>query len=364
MFRLILDHPYKHVAAAIDVSGADNHGLVHDVSFVPNGALPGSGALNFALPSSRVRLGSKPVFGHLHALKIEMTVRVHSLGQRRILVEGDNSFVFFIEDNGVLVGMALGRESPEGSLDWYGADTHTHSTGNDTATVPVNKWVKLGYIHDGFAAIQLYMDDRLVAVKRNLYSPIRPVGPSGVHIGNRTSGDANPFHGDIDGIRMWSWDPNAAYYQFFCRQVFCKAWKSVFDSLGTFSAGPEGLRRLESLLRCIGTIQTEIVRAVRRQDETIVRANDNFSRRYRELWCKGEIEGDEMRDLLKEWLRVIEQILGRDRLGELVRAMVDCARKHGVIPAIPDRIDFNDCDPDFVGFIRNLTSLTSHLVDR
>jgi hypothetical protein len=356
MFRLCLHYPYTHVAEAIDVSGADNHGRVRDVSFVPNGTARNSGALSFDVPSSRVAVVDRPAFAHLHALKIETVVRVRSLGQRRNLVEGHLSFAFYIHGNGVMQGTYLGRTSPGGPLTWQGVETHMDTPDGITRLIPINRWVKLTYLHDGFASLRLFVDDELAAAKYNFSSPIRPVGWRGVHIGNWPDADAYNFDGEIDDVRIWRWEPNAAYYQFFCRRPG-KCWKEIYGRIGEWAAGPEGRERLRQLLLCIGMAQTEIIRSVRSQGEDAIKRNDDFARRYRDLWCRNAIDGDEMKALLSEWLAWLQELIGRTRFAELLQQMKHCFKATGLGDDWAGLRDFEVCDPAFAAYIRTLMDL-------
>jgi hypothetical protein len=347
VFKLILHHPYTRVPAAIDVSGVDNHGQVRDVDFSADGAAPGSGALNFNLPTSRVSVRATSVFHHLHALKIETRVKVHDLGERRNLVEGDHSFAFFIHPDQTLWGTALGRVTPGGALDWHGTSSSTA-----TGLVPLNQWVTLTYIHDGFSSIRLFIDGTLVGATYGLRSPIRPVGPRGVQIGNWPAGDAYAFDGQIDDVKISRWDPEAAYHQFFCRTVDA-CWKGTFTDLARSADTPDGLRRLRSLWQCIGDAQAATIAAVRSQGEEVIRQNDEFARRYRDLWCRGEIDGENMRALVTDWIRWLQTILGRERLAEYLRHVRSCVDRH-----LPDRRrSFGDCDPTFVKYINMLMEM-------
>jgi hypothetical protein len=353
MFTPILHHPYRRVAEAIDVSGAGNHGLTRSVGISQDGQSPGSGALIYGVAGSRAWVPPRPAFSRLHALKIETIVRVRSLGQRRNLVEGHESFAFFIHPDGSLLGTALSRVSPGGPWGWYGADSVLAPVG-PPATVPLDRWVRLTYVHDGFASIRLFIDGTLVAVNSTLHSPIRPVGPRGVHIGNWPDADHYTFHGDIDDVRLWKWEPDAAYHNFFCRHT-CDCWGRLFGAMGDAASGPEGRERLRSLLQCVGALQTEIVRAVRRQDPATLHRVEALARRYRALWCRGDIGGDDMRQLLQEWLKLLERILGEQLPGAL-RRIVTCIDRHGFLRT-PACVDFATCDPAFVEFIRTLTTL-------
>jgi hypothetical protein len=356
VFRLILHHPYTRLAEAIDVSGAGSHGLARDVSFAPDGSSLGSGAFRYALPSSRVRVAPRPVFQHLHALKIEMTVRVGALGDRRNLVEGHLSFAFFIHPDGVLRGTALGRQASGGPLVWQGADSASGSPDGATRVVPVGQWVKLTYLHDGFASIRLLMDDELVAAYYGLASPIRPLGSYGLHIGNWPDADAYAFDGEVDDVKIWAWDPDAAYHQFFSR-TSGRVWREVFRAIGGLGVDEIGGRRLATLLSCIGSAQNELIRTVRSAGEEAIAENERFSRRYRELWASGEVDGDQMRELLIEWLRWLQALVGRERWTGYVEQLRRCFIASGLNVESADLSAWEESDPQFVQYIRALMEL-------
>ena len=76
MFQLILHYPFTHVPEAVDVSGADNHGVVRrpDVGFAPNGAATGSGALKFYLPTCRVSVTTTPLISSAMPMPMIVTI--------------------------------------------------------------------------------------------------------------------------------------------------------------------------------------------------------------------------------------------------------------------------------------------------
>lgn len=356
MFQLLLHHTYRGAAAAIDVSGANLHGVARDVSFDADGASADQGSLRFAQPTSRVSVADRPVLSHLHALKIEVVVRVGALTQRLNLVEGDNSFAFFINPNGVLSGTALGRLAAGAPLGWYGADTHINSPDGPTRLIPENQWVTLTYLHDGFASIRLWIDGVLAAANHGLHAPIQPVGSRGVHIGNWPAGDRYTFNGDIDDVKMWRWEPDAAYHHFFCRSIPA-CWKDIFGSIATWADGPDGTERLASALQCLGTGLTEIIREVRSRGEEAISRNDAFSREYRRLWCRGEIGNDEMGQVFAAWMEWIAELIGRERFGELIDQMRRCYLQMELLPTINQPVDIPSCDPEFARFIERIAAL-------
>jgi hypothetical protein len=218
-------------------------------------------------------------------------------------------------------------------------------------TVPIGRWVKLTYLHDGFASIRLFIDDVLVAQNTALASSIRPVGPRGIHVGNWPDADAYTFYGAIDDVRIWKWEPDYGYLQFFCRdRAQCATWRDVYASLGAWSRGPEGRRRVQALYRCLGNLQLDLVRTVRRQDAATLAAIRTLSERYHRAWCAGDIDGRDMRQVLEDWFRALREILGDGVLDGYVRRMVACFEQHGLRDGLVPKVDFT-CDTAFPGFI-------------
>jgi len=348
MFQLILHHPYRRTAQAIDISGFDIHGSVHQpgTTFSEDGREEGSGSLGFTTPACRVKLRPAAVFKKLTALKVEMVVRLTALGQRRNLIEGDSSFAFFIHPDGSLWGTSKGRETPGGPLDFYG--TNTAFPGG--AVVPLNQWVTLTFMHDGFSTIQVAMDGNVVAARTDLYSPILPVGGYGVHIGNWPAGDSYPFVGDIDDVKIWRWDPDAAEAQFFSREPG-PCWQGVFDELGKMARDPLGRRMLIQLLKCLAEKQRELIRAVRSMGPEAVQRNEHYTRRYRELWAAGELSQAPTQALVDEWLQWVAQLLGQQKLVDCLKGMAACYNEYGrMLGTRPGEL-LAQCDPEFHAYI-------------
>ena len=354
MFQMIVNYSYRRLPEAIDISGSNLHGFVHQpgAGFLADGASVGSGALSFDAPQCRVRIPDAAVFKRLFALKIEMVVRLRALGQRRNLIEGDNSFAFFIHPDGSLWGTAKGRETPSGTLDFYGASTAVPGG----ATVPLNRWTTLTYLHDGFSTIQVAIDGKVVATKTDMYSPILPVGALGVHIGNWPKADDFPFLGDIDDVKIWRWDPDAAYTQLFSRTLG-NCWGGIFQELGRMATDPHGRRALIALLECLAAQQTALIRMVRSQGASVVERNEHYSRRYRELWTSGTIDGEEMKQLIEEWFNFLGVVIGQERLVEFLRDMAHCFSDHASQISTRAGEELADCDPQFHAYVKTLMDM-------
>lgn len=355
MFKLILHHTYKLAGEAIDISDNENHGFRTAAPFLPDGRSSGSGAIQFSGGPSRIRVTTKPVWQNLRALKIETWVKLEALGQRRNLVEGHLSFAFFIEPDGILWGTFLGPATPGGSPTWHGANSKTHAPDGTPRTVPRNKWVKLTYLHDGIASLRLYIDDVLVAANYNLISGVPSLGADGVHIGHWPGDDRYTLAGEIDEVKIWKYDPEAAYKQFFCRPLDkeqMRCWREVFKDMADLLRDKEKSQMFIGVMRCLWDVVEDFVRAIHSKGEAAINANREFSRRYREIWCKGDLKSEEVRAFLREWRAWIDELLGPDYMDGFRQRINDCWAEFG-----GDRGSFDplgkriaECDPTFAAY--------------
>lgn len=356
MYQLILHHVYRGGPYAIDLSGAQNDGLVIDALYAKDGATAGSGALVFRTPHSRVRvpLRNKSLFKRLFALKVEVTVRMDALGQRRNLVEGDNSFAFFIDPQGHLCGSYNGPQFAGGPLVWQGANSLDNSPDGTTRTVPMNHWVTLRFEHDGYASVRLFIDDVLVAANYSLRSGVPPVVNTGVSIGNWTLTDAYAFDGAIDEVKIWRWDPDEAFGQFLGRPAQpCGAccWQAIFEWIEAQLHDPHGRQRVIALMGCIGAAQTEMVRALRSKGEKAIAKNARLSAEYRQLWQRGAIDGDDMKDWQVRWFDWVTRVAGPDAFNEYTERVQRCLIASGFL----DQLPHFDCDDEFARYIQSLS---------
>jgi hypothetical protein len=222
--------------------------------------------------------------------------------------------------------------------------------------VPVGSWVKLTYLHDGFATLRLYINDELAAIRTTFRSPVPPVGPLGVHIGNRSGLDADTFDGEVDDVRISRWDPNAAYYQFFSRTPG-KCWQPIFSHVAKGIEEPHGLETLAALMTCVGSLQLDLIRAVRASGEDAIRHNDEFARRYRELWRVGPIDGSDMQALLTDWFGWLQSLIGRPALAQFLQRIVDCVGIDALNEFASGETKLIECDPPFAAYIKSLIDL-------
>ncbi len=367
MFKLILHHTYKLLGEAVDISHYENHGFRTAVPFHATGIAPGSGTLQFGGGPSRVRVTNKPVWQHLHALKIETWVKPTALGQRRNLVEGDSSFAFFIHPDGVLWGTFLDSAHktppiPGYGPDWVGANSDTlYAPGHVRHTVPLNTWSKLTYLHDGISSLRLYINDTLVGANYGVRAGVQSLGGAGVHIGHWPGDDRYTFQGEIDEVKIWKYYPEVPYKQFFCRPMDARqmnCWRQVFDNIAVMLGDENQGRQIIGLMRCLANAEEGLVRAIRSKGEDAIKRSDWFSQRYREIWCSGKIDGPEMRKLMREWQRWLLKLLGREYMTKFRYHIQACWKEHGGAEGLgPIARHIARCDPRFAQYNKFLTEL-------
>jgi hypothetical protein len=360
MYQLILHHVYRNGPHAIDLSGAENDGLVTAASYLHDGAEPGSGALVFKSSHARVRvpLNKKGLFKHLFALKIEIVVRIDALGQRRNLVEGDASFAFFLDPDGHLWGAFNGPQYAGGPPVWHGANSRDNAPGGAPHKVPLGRWVTLRYEHDGYASLRLYIDDVLVAANYSLRSGIPPVVNTGINIGNWTLSDAYPFDGAVDEVKIWRWDPDEALGQFLGRPMDrCSApcWRQLFDWLEQKLRDPHERLRILRMLHCIGAAQNDMLRLLRSKGEDAIAANAEHSEKYRKLWQQ-PLDSDAMRGWQQDWFKWLISVVGEDAWCQYTERMQHCLIDSDLLNRLPGF----DCDPEFAAYLMGFGEATGN----
>ncbi|MBZ0303467.1 MAG: IPT/TIG domain-containing protein [Anaerolineae bacterium] len=360
MFKLILHHTYEILGEAFDLSGYGNHGFRTSVPFQPNGMSANSGTLTFSGGPSRVQVIDKPVWGELAALKIEALVFLDNLGQRRNLVEGDSSFAFFIHPDGVLWGTYLGLAGTSTTPAWVGANSDVATSPDGIKrTVPLNKWTKLTYLHDGIATIRLYIDGQLVAINSTLRSGIRPVGGTGVHIGHWPGDDRYTFSGRIDEVKIWKYDPDVPDREFFCRlqdarQIDC--WGRLFKQLADLLADREQGQRYGAFFACLWRAQTDFLRAIRSKGEEVIQELEKRGLAYIEIWCSDDLGGQAMQNYLTDWLKWVESV-APGALANYQKEIQGCIQEFKMEKVmITLGKEIAQCDPSFAALIQGMAN--------
>jgi hypothetical protein len=301
MRELICDQSYTWDGVPADKSPYHNDGFANHTDGSFNGAQPGSGVITFPHPDSRVRIATGIAWQPLIALEIEMLVRVDPMAQRMpVLVAGEGSFSFGLLE-GALVGSfvnATGNHNFVRSADQFAPDNIYHP-------VPANKWVRLGFQHDGFANMRLYIEGKVVG-QTIVEDSIPPVQGLGVSIGNDVNQDGFQFPGEIDELRIWRLDPktpkrlllNRPYTR---RQANC--WLHYWQSIRAWvTNNPEQNNSLVNQIRDAENTVMRSLLLLPDADQAKLRA---AAAAFAALWHAGKIDGPEMAAALCDWIALL-----------------------------------------------------------
>src|SRR5581483_5046058 len=191
MLKLICDQAYTWSGIPADKSPYRNHGTALNTVGSFDGVEPGSGTILFPHPNSRVRIAAGLGWQPLTALKIDVLARVNLMAQAvSVLVAGHGSFRFGLSEGALEAQFdnATGTHNYVRAADAFSPD-HTYHP------VPANKWVKLGFHHDGFARMRLFVEDELVG-EAIVEGGVPSVQGLGVSIGNHVDQDGLQFPGE------------------------------------------------------------------------------------------------------------------------------------------------------------------------
>jgi len=98
--ELICHHVYAGWdGVPIDLSDHDSHGQAIGKDYLPDGIAPGSGAVRFWRPGSRIGVPAVKAWRSLGGIKVEVTARRRTtpilVDDHQTLVTGHDSFSFF-----------------------------------------------------------------------------------------------------------------------------------------------------------------------------------------------------------------------------------------------------------------------------
>ena len=370
-FELICHHTYSGFdGLPVDLSDHDSHGQAVDTEFLKDGVAPGSGALRFARPQSRVLIPVSSPWQTLSGIKVEITARLngyHSLP--RNLIRGLGSFMFFVWNRELIAAYNTTKPTwPGSNLERIGTlsnpiqyptyqlpfDAWLTFVPSTTYQVPFDQWVTFGFVHNGLDTMELYADGRLVARRTGLLAGVPGVGPEGVFIG---AGTGFVLGGDIDEVKVWRLNPHIVDGEFFSRPAdegVARCWERFFRSLA---------KALERHPECARLIQGALDDLLDKMQRTIVAKGpetrerfDKTSREYLLLWRDGKLDSPEMARLFADWcawLRLVDISIERDpALQRLLRS--DCLRR------VLAECEPPDCDPQMAEFLRLIVQNCRH----
>jgi hypothetical protein len=306
LWELICHHTYTGIPGVIvdqSPSGA-SHGKALGLSpsdFLTDGATPGSGAARFHAQNGRIYVPTQAAPWHvIGGIKGEVTVWREPAIQCFLLDGG--SFQFYVRSdqlNGWFYGLPAQYAQINSAMDPVGSGQYL---------VPTNRWITLGFMHDGFGTMELSADGQVVARKSGIYNAVAPPGASELCIGNSWQGGAFA-NGQIDTVKIWRLNPRRIDEEFFSRPMddaTADCWKRFLDELR------EALRRHPDCAKRLSAAAQEAIDTLRRQaaakgPETRVRI-DATAREYNRLWRDGKLDSPEMVKVLAElmaWLRAV-----------------------------------------------------------
>jgi Concanavalin A-like lectin/glucanases superfamily len=342
MLELICHQSYTWNGVPADKSPYRNHGSAFNTDGSFDGSEPGSGVIKFPHPDSRVRIANGPAWEPLIALKIDVLARVDPHARRwSRLVAGHDSFQF-----GILEGALEAQFNNSTGNDNYVRSADAFAPDHQYHPVPANKWVKLGFHHDGFARMRLFIDDVLVG-EAIVEGGIPPVQHLGVSIGNNIDSDDLQFPGEIDELRIWRLDPKAMKREFLGRPYThdeARCWQQHAEQvIDWMRKNPE---QRSALARQIRAAQNSFIRALfllPESDQAKLRA---LLSAFANLWFAGKIAGPEMEKVLCDWIALLRS-LGLDPSSDPAHQNLTAT-----LEALNSKThDVLECDPQIAAFL-------------
>jgi hypothetical protein len=301
MLELICDQSYTWAGVPADKSPYDNNGTAINTGGSYDGVAPGSGTIAFPHPDSRVRIATGGPWHSLVALRIEVLARLDPHARRvSVIVAGDGSFRF-----GIMEGALEAQiQNATGSNNYVRSDA-SFSPDHMHHPVPNQKWVKLGFHHDGFAKMRLLIEGELVG-EAVIEGGVPPVQTLGVSIGNAVEVDSYQFPGEIDELRIWRHDPKALKRELLGRPHTPKmagCWQRLFEKVADWTKHhPEQSRALTNQLDAARDAFVRALYLLPDSDQAKLRA---ALLAIKKLWFAGEIDGPAMESALCDWIALL-----------------------------------------------------------
>jgi Concanavalin A-like lectin/glucanases superfamily len=381
MWKNILDYPFRSGGAPLDASGANNHGAATAISFGFDGAQPGSGFFHFDGAQGRVHVPYNETWNDLVGVRVEALVRIDQFKQfsplkkRHTIVDGSNSFSFWVGGMGFVGAACLGKrdtadepssdgdlnslvapefEEFEDNVEWKTISTLGKYGLEDTPRkIQSGQWVKLLFVHDGFS-MKIYIDGVLTAYRGDIETPVFGVQSAGVMIGRRHKLPAKPyaFDGDMDRIRIWKFDPYARHRRFFCREMDFRAeacWRGLFRAIERARQDEKTRAEMEQALMCLENAEKAFIRAFEAKGQGAMKKARQFARQYQSLVCANDLSGLRMKSLIAGWNAWTSEDLA-EAYANYLAAVAACLPllKH-VMPDAASCLKNND--PDFQAFL-------------
>lgn len=347
MLELIIDHDYTWKGMPADKSPYRNHGKAINISGAPDGITPGSGVVMFPADDSRILVPHTVMWNRLVALRIDILAKLDTVARSSVaLIAGHRSFNFGIFEGALEASFenTTGNNRYVRSSSKYAPDHYYHP-------VPINKWVHLGFYHDGISKMRLFIDYTLVG-EASINGSIPPVHSKGVVIGNRIETDGYQFPGQIDRVQIWRLNPKTINRQFPGRPIpeqTVKYWqKYINNTIEQMRSNSENDKILKNQIKLFHTI---FIRTL------FLLSNDNLMKvytiisEYAYLWYSGAIDSQRMEKVLYTWAAALHEQginLGTDPDYQTFVSFIIFAGMH--------------CDPRIATFIQLVDRAVSNYV--
>jgi hypothetical protein len=360
IWELICHHTYTGIpGVVVDLSPADaSNGTIRGLDgsdFLSDGAKPGSGAVMFYKEGSVFVPTDAAAWQLVNGVKCEVVLRYRgpSVGDDIAdwQVLDSDSFKFHIRSGSPAAWFST---APTQQTE---VDALFDQVGPQPYNAPTGQWITLGFVHDGFATIELYADGQLIAQRSGTYTPVNPPGAAGLNIGNdRTL--IRALDGEIDDVKIWRLNPHRFDQNFLARPLdnnTANCWKRFFQELeAALKQNPQCGAYLSSSL--IGIIQNLYRQALAKGPETTAYLL-NAANRYDQLWRKGDVGGADMAKLftgLIAWLNLVG--LSPESNSELAALVSsDCMK------LLLAGINSPDCDPQAKSMLQSIVNSLSAL---
>jgi Concanavalin A-like lectin/glucanases superfamily len=291
---VVYDLSPDHRSSGVAVNLADS-------DFIAAGATAGSGAVRFHSTGAAIWIPPNTAWRPLDAVRGEVTLLLDPPpaggGQAVSRLIDAGSVQFDIRAGGLRAWFV---SNPSGYTE---VSTALHAV-VPNVKVPTGQWTTVGFLHDGVANQQLFVDGVLVAATTG---PLRPVaGSAGVTIGNAPSG-GYPIRGLLDDVKVWRANPRRIFDEFFDRPMDPETAACWDDYL-------RRLRRwMDSNPDCADKLQAEVMAAA----NSVLRDALNHgprlhqhlvdsAKRYRAHWRAGELDSPAMARLLGELASLLQ----------------------------------------------------------
>ncbi len=366
MWELICHHTYKLEGLPVDLSNYFSDGGREYTDFLQDGVAPGSGALQFAQPQSRVSIpvSSDSPWQTLGGLKVEVTARVLTRASHwQTLIAGDGAFNFFLRDYHLIAEFPTAPGKSTLAWAFSGTNHDGISTAEHGSSPPYyvrwGKWITIGFLHDGLDTMELFMDGERVARRTGLLAGIPGVGPLGVNVGNSPGSAGLCLEGDIDEVKVWRLDPQAMRRLFLARpfdEATAECWERIFRCIrDALARNPDCAQQLAvEGPSVLDRLRRAIVAKGPETRERYVRSCAEYAR----LWRAGQLDSPEMATLFKEWCTWLRLVGISPSEDPAIRALLEspCIRR---VLGDCKGLGF-DCDPQAAALVRLIAEGCGH----